>query len=297
LTIFDEQNRSDEHDAYSHSASEEAEQGSETAPQREAAEEREDEREVEIVASPSDLLEHIPKMVSSLEQVWSDALDTESAARARDDAAGVWQSFVTAFGQWTEQTSKIAKSLGADRIMEEFPLDDAGLARLDLEPPDLAWQYYQLQVASIYAAQNFMESLEGLTNPSLKRVHLFAGGQAEMETWWEAGAFSLIRLRAKTLARLLREQEACLRELAERSETATQVPGESAVAPSAWTDPLSAAGTLVNRGWHAAALPYLLLALRSLLAKAADLANDDIYPRLSLRTWRGFRRCLRWRDQ
>jgi hypothetical protein len=176
LTIFDEQNRSDEHDAYSHSASEEAEQGSETAPQREAAEDREDEREVEIVASPSDLLEHISKMVSSLEQVWCDALDTESAARARDDAAGVWQSFGTAFGQWTEQTSKIAKSLGADRIMERFPLDDAGLARLDLEPSDLAWQYYQLQVASIYAAENFMKSLEGLTNPSLKRVHLFAGG-------------------------------------------------------------------------------------------------------------------------
>lgn len=215
-------------------------------------------------------------MIGKLEQVWSDALDTEAAAQARDDAAGVWQSFVHAFGVWNERTGEMAKGLGVDRIMEKFPLDDAGLARLELKPSNLAWQYYQLQVASIYAMQNFVQSLEGLTNPTDKRVHLFAGGRAELETWWEAGAFSIIRLRAMTLAKLLREQEACVRELAEGSEIVTQVPDESSVSRPAWADPLSAAGTLVSRGWHTAALPYLLLALRSVLAEAADLTNEEL---------------------
>lgn len=247
------------------------EQGDDTAPDLEGADDGEGEREAEAVASPSDLLHHLSRMMGSLERAWSDALQTESAVAAIDDAASVWQSFVTAFVRWNEQTSQIAERVNASRTMERFPLDDAGLARLEFEPGDLTWQYYQLQVASLYVFQSFMDSLRGLNEPTGYRIHLTTGGRAEMETWWEAGAFSLVRRCANTLASLLRQQEDCLRELVERTGVAADVPGGSSVTPPAWVGLLRAAGTLVSQGFHTAALPYLLSALRTVLADAAGV--------------------------
>lgn len=209
-------------------------------------------------------------MMSSLERVWSDALDTEPAAKAREEAAGVWQSFVTAFFQWNERMARAADQLGAVKTMERFPLDEAGMARLELEPSDPALRYHQLAVATIYAVQGLMDALEGLREPTAYRVELLPAQR--METWWEAGAFSIVRARADALASILRHQEACLRELAEGSGVAVDIPSRGVVSWSSdWIGPLGTAANLTSRGLHAAALPYLLSALRTVLAEAAGV--------------------------
>jgi hypothetical protein len=105
------------------------EQG-EIAPERKDEEGGDESSEPEAVASPGDLLEHLSRMMSSLERTWSEALDTESAAQAREEAAGVWQSFVTAQSKWIEQVGEIGERLGVRKTIDRFPLDDAGLAWL-----------------------------------------------------------------------------------------------------------------------------------------------------------------------
>jgi hypothetical protein len=225
------------------------------------------------VASPRDLLEHLSRMSGSLELVWSEALDTEPAANAREEAIEVWQSFVAAFTRWTERMGQIEERLGLKRTIDSFPLDDSSLAQLQLDPDDTARRYYQLQIASMYAFQTLMESVKGLKDPTGQRVDLLAGQVSE--TWWEAGAFSLVKRRAAALARILREEENCLRELVRQSGKTEDVP--TSVSPTlAWMDPLHSAADLISLGWHAAALPQLLLALRAVLAESAELVAEEL---------------------
>lgn len=201
-------------------------------------------------------------------------MDTEPAAKARDEAAGVWQSFVTAFFQWNERMVQAAEQLGAAKVMERFPLDEAGLARLELEPSDPAVRYHQLAVATIYAMQGLLDALEGLREPTAYRVEL--APVQRMETWWEAGAFSVVRARANALASILRRQEVCLRELAETSDITVDIPDKGVSQSSNWISPLNTAANLSGRGWHAAALPYILSALRAVLAEATELDPEEI---------------------
>ncbi len=249
------------------------EQG-ETAPEYKDNEGGDESSEPEAVASPSDLLDHLSRMMSSLEQAWSEALDTEPAAQAREEAVGVWQSFVTAHMRWIEQVERIGRRLGVSRTIDSFPLDDAGLAQLELEPADPARRYYQLEIASLYAFTSLMDSLQGLNNPTGQRIDLLRG--RVIETWWEAGAFSLVRRRATALARILREQQVCLQELANQSREAESIPGGDVFSPPSWMESLHAASDLISQGWHVAALPQLLLGLRSVLAEAAGVSADEL---------------------
>lgn len=246
----------------------------EAAPEFEDEEARDEGGEHEATAAPSDLLEHLSQMMSSLERAWSEALDTEPAAQAREEAADVWQSFVIVYVRWIEWVGQVGRRLGVEKTIDRFPLDNAGLAQLELEPLDPARRYHQLQIASLYAFMNLMDSLKGLRDPTGQRVDLLSG--RVVETWWEAGAFSLVRRRAAALARILRKQEACLRELTEQSEEADNLPGEGVYSPLTWMEPLHAAADLVSQGWHAAALPQLLLALRSVLAEASGLSAKEL---------------------
>lgn len=229
----------------------------------------------ELVSSPSDLLDHLSRMVSSLEKVWSEALDSEPAVESREEAKDVWQSFVTVFVQWSERVGDVERRLGVEKPLDRFPLNEVGLSQLEVEPDDTAQQYSQLQVASLYAVERLMDSLEGLNNPTGKQMN-FAPGKITVETWWEAGAFSIVRRRASALASILRKQEDLLGELAEGSEVAGDVPTGGVSSYSVSMHSLSAAADLVHRASHTAALPYLLLALRSTLAEAAEVCMEKL---------------------
>jgi hypothetical protein len=254
-------------------ASEGMEQG-DTAREPKDEEGDDESSEPEAVASPIDLLEHLSRMMSSLERTWSEALDTESAAQAREEAAGVWQSFVAAQSKWLEQVGTIGERLGVQQTIDRFPLDDAGLAKLELDPADIARRYHQLEIASLYASTSLVDSLKGLNNPTGQRIDLLAGRVTE--TWWEAGAFSLVRRRATSLARILREQHACLQVLADQSHEAESIPGGGISSPPSWMESLQAASDLISHGRHVPALPQLLLGIKSVLAKAAGVSADEL---------------------
>jgi hypothetical protein len=55
---------------------------------------------------------------------------------------------------------------------------------------------------------DLVDALKGLQEPSGTRMSIPPGGP--VESWWEGGAFALIRRRTAALAGLLRESEVCL---------------------------------------------------------------------------------------
>ncbi len=225
------------------------------------------------VTSLYDLLQHLTKMITSLERAWSEGLETESAQGARAEAKQVWQSFTITFTGWTQYVNGLREQAGlGPLIIEEFPVQDTGLERLRLDPEPSERRYYQLQIAAMYAYQDLLESLQYLDNPTGGEIRIPTGS---VETWWEAGAFSLIRRRARSLARILSLSDEALRATlrensAEVDETA------SYPQPPPWVDPLTSAFDLVNTGNYDSALPQLLAALRAVLAHSLSAAANDL---------------------
>jgi hypothetical protein len=212
-------------------------------------------------------------MTTSLERVWSEGLEIESAQRARAEAKQVWQSFNVTFKRWTEYTFSLREQAGLGPVtIEEFPVQDTGLERLSLDPDTAERRFYQLQIAAMYGVLDLNESLLALDDPTASEVRLPTGS---VETWWEAGAFSLIRRRARSLARILKlSDEALQATLRENSAEADEIGSYSQ--PTLWVDPLMSAFDLVNAGNYDSALPQLLAALRATLAQSLSAAANDL---------------------
>jgi hypothetical protein len=220
-------------------------------------------------ASPADILEHLTTMTVGLEKAWSEALASEGASKAVLEARGVWNSFVATHHRWTERFVELWRRCGLDEIViEEFPLGDGGLSRLGRTPRDAAERFYRLQIATMYVFVDLVDALKGLQEPSGTRVSIPPGGP--VESWWEGGAFALIRRRAAALAGLLRESEVCLEEVALASG-AEYTPLGSERVTRTWEKPLCAASGLVEQGWHEATLPQLLAAIRAVLAEVQSV--------------------------
>ena len=225
-----------------------------------------------------DLLHHLSSMTTALERVWSEGLETESARSARAEAKQVWQSFTSALTGWTQYVDSVRRQAGLEPvIIEEFPVQDTGLKRLSLDPDTPEWRYYQLQIAAMYAFQDLGESIQAMDNPTASKLRLPTGS---VETWWEAGAFSLIRRRARSLASILKLGEEALQATLRENSAG---PGEigSYSQPSLWVDPLMSAFDLVNAGNYDSALPQLLAALRATLAQSLSVAANDLPPPLA----------------
>jgi hypothetical protein len=220
-----------------------------------------------------DLLQHLTRMTTSLERVWSEGLETESARSARAEAKQVWQSFNVTFKRWTEYAFSLREQAGLEPvIIEEFPVQDTGLGRLSIDPVTPERRHYQLQIAAMYAFQDLMEILQALDHPNAWELRLPTGS---VETWWEAGAFSLIRRRARSLARILKLSDEALQATLRESSAEADVIG-SYSQPSLWADPLTSAFDLVNAGNYDSALPQLLAALRATLAQSLSAAANDL---------------------
>jgi len=114
---------------------------------------------------------------------------------------------------WTERTTELWKQWGlGEIIVEEFPLRDRELSQWDLGHAEAKGRYYRLMIAGVYALNDLVDAFNGLDQPTDRRASI-AGG-VPSESWWEAGAFALVRRRAASLAEVLRASEECLKEVA-----------------------------------------------------------------------------------
>jgi hypothetical protein len=72
----------------------------------------------------------------SSERVWSEGLDDEAATQARKEVKEVWVSFNVALTEWLERIEGSSALAGLTTTSEQYPLDDTGLSRLELDAVD-----------------------------------------------------------------------------------------------------------------------------------------------------------------
>ena len=229
------------------------------------------------VASPADILASLSTVVDELEAVWTDALRTDQATQAREKALEVWSSFRATLRQWLASTEGLLKELGLTTLAATFPLKEEELTRLELDPPNPRKRLQQLQVAQFYVLQDLFDALDALREPlGRRRIEIVAG--RVVESWWESGAFAMVRSRSRALEAVLRAQQECIDQLAEDAGAIATSPIASLSKEPTWVYQLRIASELISRGNHEASIPVLLQALRALLASAAKVPGLN-FPR------------------
>src|SRR5260370_14705653 len=142
------------------------------------------------------MLHSLEHLTTQLEKRWSEGLDNESFRKAHTELLTLWESFRQNFPAWTDERSTKLKELGFDTIIKRYPLDDEGFKSL-CQPSTLIDRYNQFTVALLYQMQTLFHVLTAIKEPSRKEISLPSG---DTESWWEAGAFSLIRASVRSLA-------------------------------------------------------------------------------------------------
>lgn len=199
-----------------------------------------------------------------LEKTWSESLNEEGVQKSHAELLTLWESFTQNFPAWTEAQAVKLKELGYDTIIKRYPLDDEGFKSLG-EPSTLIDRYNQFSIASLYQMQNLLNALSAIKAPSHKQVSFPSG---KTESWWEAGAFSLIKASVRSLAFTLEQQTAIYNEL-------TKEPHKHNAHP-AWMQYMDTLRILLNNELYEAAPPIVIGAIRFFLADRAEVPADKL---------------------
>jgi hypothetical protein len=226
------------------------------------------EREDQVVDLRA-LAKHVTAFVDSLEKAWSVALDNTLLAEAQREMDARYASLLSAITRRAAAADDALTAAGIDPGLPAQPLQPDELARLSFDPePEQRWR--QRQLAEIDALMTLLEALKAIRAPSAHLVYL---DQQRVESWWEAGAFALIRDRAALLVRVSEQVASAEAELTGTSRAST--------APSAFVDKLNLAGSALGHGDIEAALIHTRCALRLRAALTDDVVPDDLLERLA----------------
>lgn len=210
------------------------------------------------------LLYHLEDANSELEKTWSESLEADAVQASHSELLTIWEAFTRNFPLWTEEQSTELKKLGFDTNIKRYPLDDEGFLAIG-EPEALIDRYNQFSIASLYQMQNLLSALGAIKDPSHKQTSIPSGA---VESWWEAGAFSLIRASVRSLAFTLEQQTALYEELTKPPHKRTPRP--------AWMQHLEASQLLINNELYEAAVPILMASIRSVLAERAGIMVSQL---------------------
>ena len=214
------------------------------------------------------MLDHLSRLPAETERAWSKALDADLLGESGQVLRAEWGSLLAVLYREASDSTERMRARGIDPVLPAHPEDPAVLEGLNQEGSALdSWR--ALSVAQMRALIGVAKCLQGLTEP---RAPFGLGGPDEL-TWWEAGAFALIRLRVAELGRVtaqLVEAERLLDGSAERE------PGGALSLTGPWRGRLTLADEAVLRGDPEATVLHLRLALRERAAQLAGLAVEDV---------------------
>jgi hypothetical protein len=229
---------------------------------------------VDLVA----VVEHVSRLTVSAERAWSAALDPDALGEANPKLLDQWHSLMEVIRRQAELSSRALGAAGLDATVDQYPPDVAQLLMLDLDP-DLERRRRQLQLAQFYALEQLLTALQGLQQPS--RTALDPRTGQTTETWWDSGAFALVRARARHLARvtlaLLNAEHAAI--AAAASDEAT-VPGQAhpQAEPPPWWPHLRLGAEALGRGDVEATLLHAHLSLTARFGDTAFLPDAVAAP-------------------
>lgn len=194
------------------------------------------------------LAKHVVAL-DALERVWSDAIESGALAAAQEEMEARIGSLLHSVQRRVAAADRALRAAGIDPAVPAYPLPVGEFAKITLEP-DAERRLRQLQLAEVDALILLVNAVEAMRRPSAQEITLATG---EVESWWESGAFSLVRARLRLLIRVCEEAAA-----AESVLTATS-PGE---VPPAFFDRLRLASDALSGGDIDACLIQTALALR-----------------------------------
>jgi hypothetical protein len=177
-------------------------------------EESQGDAEVEETAQVIDLealAQHAIELSGALELAWSQALDESLTETAEQELNAEFGVVVSAMMNTMQSTDARLRAAGIDPHIYEWPYDPDYFKslRADLDPVGYR---SQLVVAQLVVVRDLVASFKALVEPSGKRGEL-RNGSLSIERWFESGAFSLFRERARLLLRVTREVERSSEEL------------------------------------------------------------------------------------
>jgi hypothetical protein len=221
------------------------------------------------------LVEHLGRLPAETERAWSRALDADLLSESQKELRAEWGSLLVMLYREANDSTERLRARGVDPVLFVHPEDPAVLHTLNPDGPELdLWR--ALSVAQMRALLGVTTCLEALTAPRAP----FGLGRHDELTWWEAGAFALIRLRACELARVTRQLNDAERALgtpvAQEHTGALQLTGP-------WRERLTLADEAVLRGDPEASVLHLRLALRERAAQLAQIPLADVPPDIEQR--------------
>lgn len=217
------------------------------------------------------LAAHATELVDSIERVWSDALDPAALAAAQEEMGARFGSLLQSIQRRASASDRSLRAAGLDPTIPAFPLPPEELGRISLEP-GTERRLRQLQLAEVEALMLLLAALEAMRAPSAHTIKLDTG---EVESWWESGAFALVRARVRLLVRV--SEEAAAAEVA-------LIGGEAPATAPAFFDRLRLASDALGAGDVDGALLHAAIALRLRAAQEVDDVDqlpDDLYARLA----------------
>lgn len=234
------------------------------------------------MASTVDLLatvEHASRLTVAAERAWSAALDPAAVDEAnRELLDDQWSNVMAVVRRQAELSSRALEAAGLDATVDQFPPDVPQLLTLDLDP-DPERRRRQLQLAQFYALDQLLAALQGLRHPSRAALDPRTGQLTQ--TWWDSGAFALVRTRAQHLVRvtlaLLNAEHAAIATAAGEAATAPeQVPHPAQ--PPPWWAHLHLSAEALGRGDIEATLLHAHLALTARFTDVPSLADAVAAP-------------------
>jgi hypothetical protein len=214
------------------------------------------------------LARHATAFTDELERAWSAALDSVLLAEAQQEMGARYESLLRTIARRAAAADRALSTAGVDPGLPAHPLQPDELARLAFDPtPKQCW--LQRQLAEIDTLTTLLEALKAISAPSAHVIHVH---EQRVESWWEAGAFALIRDCADLLLRVS-EQVASAAELTGTSVTPTP--------PPAFVGRLQLASAALRHGDIEAVLMHARLALRLRAAVEHDVVPDDLLARLT----------------
>jgi hypothetical protein len=215
------------------------------------------------------LAQHATAFTDDLEKAWSAALDDALLAQAQDEMNARYASLLRTIQRRVAAGDRALRDAGVDPQVPAYPLHSEEIGRLSLEPDDER-RWRQLQLAELDALMLLLEALEAIRAPSAQTIYV---DEKRVETWWEAGAFALVRDRVDLLVRV--SEQAAL------AEAAVMNVSLDSTAPSAFFDRLRLAADALGHGDVEATLVHARLALHLRAGLEVDVVPNDLLERLA----------------
>ncbi len=196
------------------------------------------------------LTRHATTLSKELERAWSAALPSVDDPAYADLHARL-RSLLVSIHRRIGAADRSLREAGINPQVAAYPPLPETVASFTFDPDDEE-RWRQLQLALIDALAALVEAVGMMQEPSAQRIDLETG---RSESWWEAGAFSLVRSRAQLLSRVV-EAASCAE--ARMCKGEAEEPSSDSLA----FDRLLLARGALDRGDPEGALIHTIVAMR-----------------------------------